>query len=70
VKAAIREILQYVFDNPEMSTRSAIDFYFDQFIWSSEQAEWRTLTETEQQQFTDRIDAAKKEGPRRGLGRK
>jgi len=63
VKAAIREILQYVIDNPEMTTRSAVDSYFDQIIWSSEQAEWNQLTEREKQQFIGRIDAAKRKAP-------
>ena len=61
--AAIREILQYVSDHREMTTRAAVGAYFDRIIWSSEQAEWKTFTEKEQQQFIDQIDAAKRKAP-------
>jgi len=63
MKPAIQEILQYVLDHPEITTRSAVDSYFDQIIWSLEKQEWNRLTEQEKQQFIDRVDAAKRKAP-------
>ena len=68
MKPAIQEILQYVTDHPEMTTRSAIVSYFDQILWSVEKQEWGTLTEKEQQLVTDQIDAVKKGRPPKGPG--
>jgi len=59
MKPAIREILQYVFDHPEMTTRSAVDSYFRQFLFSLEKQEWDGLTDQEKRDFVDRLDAAK-----------
>jgi len=59
VKPAIREILQYVISHPEMTTRAGVDLYFDQILWSMEKQEWMKLTDQEQQQFIDNLDAAK-----------
>ena len=59
MKPAIREILQYVLDHPEMTTRSAVESCFDQFLFSLEQREWDGLTDQEKQQFADQLDAVK-----------
>lgn len=56
MKQAIREILQYVIDNPDMTTRAAVDSYFEQFLFSLEKQDWDSLTEQEKQQFTDQLD--------------
>jgi hypothetical protein len=56
MKPAIQEILQYVSDHPEMTTRDAIDSYFDQFLFSLEKQEWDSLTDQEKQQFADQLD--------------
>ena len=56
MKAAIRDILQYVLEHPEMTTEAAVGSYFDQFIWSSEKEEWEKLTAQEKQLFIDRLD--------------
>ena len=55
-KPAIQEILQYVIDHPEMTTRAAVDSYFDQFLWSIEKQEWDGLTDQEKQQFAVQVD--------------
>ena len=64
MKPAIQEILQYIRVKPEMTTRKAIDHYFDQFLFSLEKQEWNKLTEWEKQQFVDRLDAAKGRPPK------
>ncbi len=56
MKPAIREILQYVIDHPDMTTRAAVDSYFDQFLFSLEKQEWDGLTDQEKQQFADQLD--------------
>ncbi|MCP5447396.1 MAG: hypothetical protein H6964_10430 [Chromatiaceae bacterium] len=56
MKPAIQEILQYVLDHPQMTTRAAVDSYFDQFLWSIEKQEWNSLTDQEKQQFADQLD--------------
>ena len=56
VKPAIREVLQYVIDHPEMTTRDAVDSYFDQFLWSIEKQEWNGLTDLEKQLFVDQLN--------------
>ena len=69
MKQAIREILQYVIDHPDMTTRAAVDSYFNQFLWSSEQQEWLQLTNREKQLFVKKLDAAKGRPPKGpGLG--
>ena len=56
MKSAIQEILQYVIDHPDMATRTAVDSYFDQFLWCIERQEWDDLTDQEKQQFADQLD--------------
>ncbi len=56
MKRAIQEILQYVNGHPEMTTKLAVDSYFDQFLWSIEKQEWEQLTDQEKQQFADQLD--------------
>ncbi len=69
MKPAIQEILQYVIDHPEMTTRLAIESYFDQILWSIEKAEWEKLTDRESQQFADQIDLQMGRPPK-GPGRR
>ena len=57
MKPAIREILQYVIDHPEMTTIAAVDAYFDQFLWSIDRQEWDRLTDQEKQQFAGQLDS-------------
>ena len=64
MKPAIREILQYVVDHPEMTTRAAVDAYFDQFLFSLEKQEWSQLTDIEKQSFVATLDAYKGRPPR------
>ena len=59
MKPAIREIMQYVIDHPEMTTRSAVESYFDQFLWFPEQQEWLQLTDREKLLFVKKLDSAK-----------
>ncbi|MEW8563757.1 MAG: hypothetical protein AB2541_16735 [Candidatus Thiodiazotropha sp.] len=61
---AIREILQYITDHPEMTTRSAVEAYFDQIIWSIEKEEWENLTEEEKQWFVARLNLANERPPK------
>ena len=56
MKPAIREILLYVIDHPEMTTRSAVDSYFDQFLFSLEKQEWDYLSDQEKHLFADQLD--------------
>ena len=56
MKPAIKEILQYVSDHPEMTTVAAVDSYFDQFLFSLEKQEWVGLTDQEKQQFADQMN--------------
>ncbi len=69
MNAEIREILVYVRDHPELTTREASDSYFDQIIWSIEKAEWEKLTDREKQEFVDALDAAKRTRIRRDIGK-
>ncbi len=55
MKPAIQEILQYVLDHPTMTTKLAIDSYFDQLLFSLEKQEWDSLTDHEKQRFADQI---------------
>jgi len=59
MKLVIQEILQYVLDHPEMTTRTAVDSYFDQFLFSLEKQEWEQLTDDEKRLFINKLDAAK-----------
>ncbi len=59
MKPVIQEILQYVIDHPEMTTRVAVDSYFDQILWSIEKQEWDDLTDQEKQFFADQLDFQK-----------
>lgn len=61
---AVKEILQYITDHPEMTTRSAVESYFDQIIWSIEKEEWENLTEEEKQQFVVRLKLEKERPPK------
>ncbi len=70
MKAAIREILEYVCNHPEMTTREAVDSYFDQIIWSIEKAEWEKLSDQDKQQFAAALDAAKRKAPGGALERR
>ncbi|MCP4288857.1 MAG: hypothetical protein GY792_31285 [Gammaproteobacteria bacterium] len=56
MKPAIQEIIQYVRDHSDMTTRAALNSYFDQFLWSLEMQEWNGLTSQEKQQFADQLD--------------
>ena len=64
MKAAVREILQYVLDHPEILTRSAVDSYFDQILWSLEKQEWNQLTEQEKQRFLNELETTKGRPPK------
>ena len=69
MKPAIREILQYVIDHHDMTTRAVVDSYFDQFLWSPERQEWLQLTDREKLLFVKKLDAAKGRPPKGpGLG--
>ena len=68
MKPVIQEILQYVIDHPEMATKSAVDSYFDQFLWCIEKQEWNNLTDQEKRQFANQIDL-QNERPPKGPGR-
>jgi len=68
VKPAIREILQYVIDHPDMTTRAAVDSYFDQFLWCIEKHEWDSLSDQDKQQFADQVDLQMERFPK-GPGR-
>ena len=56
MKPVIQEILQYVLDHPEMSTKAAVDAYFDQFLFSLDKQEWDALTNQEKHQIADQLD--------------
>ena len=69
MKPAIREILQYVIDHPEMATRAAVGSYFDQFLWSIGKQEWNQLADRERSLLIEKLDAAKGRPPKGpGLG--
>lgn len=61
---AVKEILQYVTDHPEMTTRSAVEAYFDRIIWCIEKEEWENLTEENKQRFVDRLNLVKERPPK------
>ena len=67
MKPAIREVLQYVIDHPEMTTRSAVDSYFDQILFSIEKQEWNSLNDQEKQSFTDQLNLQIRQF-RKGIG--
>lgn len=69
MKPAVQEILQFVLEHPEMTTRAAVDLYFDQFLWSLEKQEWSWLTESEKKSFVAMLDASKGRSPK-GPGRR
>ncbi len=69
MKQAIQEIVQYVNDHPEMTTRTAVDAYFDQILFSLEKQEWSQLTDKEKQSFVASLDASKGRPPK-GPGRR
>jgi len=56
MKPAIQEILQYVIDHPDMTTRAAVDSFFEQFLWSLEKQEWNGFSDQEKRQFADQLD--------------
>ena len=56
MKPAVQEILQYVIDHPDMTTRAAVDSFFEQFLWSLEKQEWNGFTDQEKRQFADQLD--------------
>ena len=56
MKSAIQEILQYIIDHPKMTTKSAVECYFDQFLFSLEKHEWDGLTDQEKQLFVNKLD--------------
>ena len=69
MKPEIREILQYVVEHPEMTTRAAVDSYFRQFLWCIEKQEWLQLADREKLLFVEQLDAAKRRLPKGpGLG--
>ena len=69
MKPAIQEILQYVIDHPDMTTRAAVDSFFEQFLFSLEKHEWNNLIDQEKQLFVEKLDAAKGRPPKGpGLG--
>ena len=59
-----REILQYLVDHPDMTTRAAVEFYFSQFLFSLEKHEWSQLTDIEKQSFVATLDAYKGRPPK------
>ena len=70
MKAEIREILEYVSAHPEMTTREAVDAYFDQIIWCLVKDEWQKMCDQEKQVFVDELDAAKRKAPKGAFGRR
>jgi len=69
MKPAIQEILQFVIDHPKMTTRTAVESYFDRILFSLEKQECYNLTDSEKQSFVETLDAFKGRPPK-GPGRR
>jgi len=48
----------------EITTRSAVDSYFEQFLFSLEKQEWNQLTEREKQRFVNELETEKGRPPK------
>ena len=57
MKIPIREILQYVLDHPDLTTKEAVFSYFSEIVWSIEKDEWNRLTHDQKLGFIDCLDA-------------
>ena len=60
MKVPIKEILQYVLDNPELTTKEAVFSYFSEIVWSIEKDEWERLTHDQRMGIIEYLDIAVK----------
>lgn len=60
MKAPIKEILQYVLDNPDLTTKEAVFSYFSEIVWSIEKDEWNRLTHDQRIGFIEHLETAVK----------
>ena len=58
MKAPVREVLQYVLDHPDLTTREAVFSYFSEIVWSVEKDEWNRLTHDQRMSFIEYLDVA------------
>ena len=60
MKAPVKEILQYVLDHPDLTTKEAVFSYFSEIVFSLEKDEWNRLTHDQRMGFIEYLDAAVK----------
>ena len=60
MKAPVREILQYVLDHPDLTTKEAVFSYFSEIVFSLEKDEWNRLAHDQRMAFIELVDFAKK----------
>ena len=60
MKAPVKEILQYVLDHPDLTTKEAVFSYFSEIVWSTEKDEWNRLTHDQRMEFIEYLDMAVK----------
>jgi len=60
MKAPIKEILQYVLDHPDQTTKEAVFSYFSEIVYSLETDEWNPLTHNQRMGFIEYLDAVVK----------
>lgn len=51
----INELSDFI-KKSDLDTRSAVQAYFDQVIWSIEKDEWMRMTNEDQQQFVNTVE--------------
>ncbi len=57
MKVPVKEILQYVLDHPDQTTKEAVFSYFSEIVYSLEKDEWNRLTYDQKMGFIDRLDS-------------
>jgi hypothetical protein len=60
MKAPVKEILQYVLDHPNLTTKEAVFSYFSEIVFSLEKDEWNRLTHDQRMAFIGYLDTVVK----------
>ena len=64
MKAPVREILQYMLDHSDLTTKEAVFSYFSAIVFLLEKDEWDRLTHDQRMGFIEYLDAAAKKARR------
>ncbi len=56
----IQQLISFVNDNDDISTKEAINKFFGNIIWSIEKDEWMRMTVNEKEEFIKKVNQTKR----------